>query len=73
MARAWLCHPHFWLLDEPIATLDEKEIERCVQLLSQLRQSGASILMTTHQQGALTALCDSQWQLHQGKLTTEGG
>lgn len=73
MARAWLCQPQFWLLDEPIASLDEKGIERCVQLVSQLRQSGAAILMTSHQQGALTALCDSQWQLHQGKLTTEGG
>lgn len=72
MARAWLCQPQFWLLDEPIASLDEKGIERCVQLVTQLRQSGAAILMTSHQQGALTALCDSQWQLHQGKLITEG-
>jgi tungstate transport system ATP-binding protein len=73
MARAWLCQPLFWLLDEPIASLDEKGMERCVELVTQLRHSGAAILMTSHQQGALTALCDSQWQLHQGKLITEGG
>lgn len=73
MARAWLCQPQFWLLDEPLASLDEKGIERCVQLVSQLRLSGAAILVTSHQQGDLTALCDSQWQLHQGKLITEDG
>ncbi|KDE39088.1 MAG: ATP-binding cassette domain-containing protein [Nitrincola lacisaponensis] len=70
MARAWLCRPMFWLLDEPIASLDEKGVARCVTLVNQLRQSGAGILLITHQQGLLTELCDRQWTLHQGQLLT---
>lgn len=68
MARAWLCKPRFWLLDEPTASLDEKGVGRCVELVTQLRDSGVAILMTTHQRGDLTAICDQTWWLRDGQL-----
>ena len=68
MARAWLCKPRFWLLDEPTASLDEKGVERCVELVAQLRDSGVAILMTTNQLGSLTAICDQTWWLRDGQL-----
>lgn len=68
MARAWLCQPTFWLLDEPMASLDEKGVKKCVDLVMRLREAGAAILLTTHQTSALTEMCDQQWQLVDGQL-----
>ncbi len=70
MARAKLCNPSFWLLDEPTSNLDEKGIRRCVELVSTLQATGASIILTTHQTGLLTELCDQTWWLKQGALIT---
>lgn len=71
MARVWLCKPRFWLLDEPTASLDEKGVKRCVELVTQLRESGVGILMTTHQRGELTEICDQTWWLGEGRLHRE--
>ena len=71
MARARLCKPSFWLLDEPTASLDEKGVKKCVELVKNLRDSGASILLTTHQKGELTDICDQTWWMQDGRLYTE--
>lgn len=71
MARARLCQPSFWLLDEPTASLDEKGVTKCVELVKTLRESGAAILLTTHQQGELTQICDHTWWMKDGHLVPE--
>ncbi|WP_151669350.1 ABC transporter ATP-binding protein [Nitrincola schmidtii] len=71
MARAWLCKPSFWLLDEPTASLDEKGVQKCVELVRNLRDAGAAILLTTHQKGELTDICDQTWWMQEGRLRTE--
>jgi len=68
MARAWLCRPAFWLLDEPTASLDAEATLRFSDLVKQILDEGAGVLLTAHQSGPLSALCHESWVLKEGRL-----
>ncbi|UJF18155.1 energy-coupling factor ABC transporter ATP-binding protein [Vibrio sp. SS-MA-C1-2] len=57
MARAWVLKPSVLLMDEPSANLDEESIVGHVDLVKDLLNQGTSIIITSHQQNALTDLC----------------
>ncbi len=61
MARAWVLKPSILLMDEPSASLDEESVQRIVTMAEDLLESGASIVVTSHQTNALTELCKKQW------------
>ncbi|KGY11205.1 ABC transporter ATP-binding protein [Vibrio tubiashii] len=61
MARAWILKPSILLMDEPSASLDQESIERLVMMANDLLYRGSSIVITSHQQNALTELCNKQW------------
>ncbi|KJY81522.1 ABC transporter ATP-binding protein [Vibrio galatheae] len=69
MARAWILKPSILLMDEPSASLDQESIERLVTMAKDLLERGASLVITSHQQNALTALCNKQWLIHAHQLT----
>ncbi|PSW06208.1 energy-coupling factor ABC transporter ATP-binding protein [Photobacterium lipolyticum] len=68
MARAWVLKPSVLLMDESSASLDCESIERQVHLTEDLLERGSSLVITSHQQNALTALCRRQWTITNAKL-----
>lgn len=46
--RLVLCSPKVYLLDEPTATMDEEQEQRCLQVLSQEAQAGKTMVIVTH-------------------------
>ncbi|NOI57476.1 energy-coupling factor ABC transporter ATP-binding protein [Vibrio coralliilyticus] len=61
MARAWILKPSILLMDEPSASLDQESIDRLVVMAKDLLARGSSIVITSHQENALTDLCRRQW------------
>ncbi|MGF1759844.1 energy-coupling factor ABC transporter ATP-binding protein [Photobacterium sagamiensis] len=68
MARAWVLKPSVLLMDESSASLDSESIERQVHLTEDLLERGSSLVVTSHQKNALTALCRRQWTITNTKL-----
>ena len=46
--RLVLMDPCVWLLDEPTATMDEEQEQRCLQVLSQEAAKGKTLIIVTH-------------------------
>lgn len=51
--RMILCNYNVLLLDEPTATMDEEQEQRCLQVLGQLMQSGKTMVIVTHKTNVL--------------------
>lgn len=68
MARAWVLKPGVLLMDESSASLDQESIERQVVLAKDLLERGTSLVITSHQKNALTALCRRQWTITKTQL-----
>ena len=68
MARAWVLKPSVLLMDESSASMDTESIERQVVLANDLLERGSTLVITSHQQNALTALCRRQWCINNSKL-----
>ncbi|TFH92329.1 energy-coupling factor ABC transporter ATP-binding protein [Vibrio ouci] len=68
MARAWILKPSILLMDEPSASLDQESIERLVIMAQDLIDRGSSLVITSHQQNALTDLCRKQWWIKETTL-----
>ena len=68
MARAWVLKPTVLLMDESSASLDEESIKQQVVLAKDLLERGSSLVITSHQANALTALCRQQWTISNSTL-----
>ncbi|EKO6517015.1 energy-coupling factor ABC transporter ATP-binding protein [Vibrio cholerae] len=68
MARAWILKPSILLMDEPSASLDQESIERLVIMARDLLERCSSLVITSHQTNALTALCKKQWWIKDRQL-----
>ena len=68
MARAWVLKPSVLLMDESSASMDSESIARQVVLAKDLLERGSTLVITSHQQNALTALCRRQWCISNSKL-----
>lgn len=68
MARAWVLKPGLLLMDESSASLDAESIARQVVLARDLLERGSGLVITSHQQNALTALCRRQWTISDTQL-----
>ena len=56
------------ILDEPTATLSDREIERIFTALLALRQEGRSIIYITHRLGEVFRICDQVSVMRNGEL-----
>ena len=72
LARAVLHKPKVLFLDEPTAALDPMTARGIHKLIRDLRDSGSTIFLTTHNMEEATHLCDRVVMLHNGRIIEEG-
>jgi heme exporter protein A len=71
-ARVLLQEPRVVLLDEPYGALDPPGFALVDAVIAELKASGATILMATHQWERAAQLCDTALVLEQGMVTWHG-
>ncbi|MGB7439925.1 MAG: ABC transporter ATP-binding protein [Coleofasciculaceae cyanobacterium] len=72
LARALINRPQIVFLDEPTTGLDPDARQDFWKLVSQLKQSGCGVLLTTHYMDEAQRLCDRLILLQQGKMIDQG-
>jgi rhamnose transport system ATP-binding protein len=71
IARALSTRARFIILDEPTASLTEPEVERLINQLTQLKQSGIAILYVSHRLDEILKLADRVIVLRDGQLAAQ--
>lgn len=72
IARAWILQPKLLMLDEPTSNMDKDSQALVLQMIQQLKQEGAGMLLSSHQNCALTAICEQQWHIENALVTASG-
>jgi len=73
LAKALLNAPEVLLLDEPTASLDPDSADRIRSYLMEYqRESGATILLASHNMPEVERICDDVLMLRQGRLVDRG-
>jgi len=72
LARAILHKPKILFLDEPTSALDPMTARGIHALIQELRDTGSTVFLTTHNMEEATHLCDRIVMLHQGAIIEEG-
>jgi lipooligosaccharide transport system ATP-binding protein len=72
LARAMINQPELLVLDEPTTGLDPQARQQIWERILQLKQSGTTILLTTHYMDEAARLCDRLVIMDYGKILVEG-
>lgn len=72
LARALINKPSLIFLDEPTTGLDPDARQDFWKLVTQLKQGGAGVLLTTHYMDEAQRLCDRLILMQHGKVVDEG-
>jgi ABC-2 type transport system ATP-binding protein len=72
LAVALLDHPRLLLLDEPSNGLDPIGVIELRRILTEVRQSGATVIISSHRLGELERLTSDYVFLHQGRIVQFG-
>ena len=72
MGRAIAMKPELILLDEPAAGLTATEVRQLAERISQIRESGVTILVVEHHMGMVMEIADEIAVLNNGELIAEG-
>ena len=72
LARALINSPKLLFLDEPTSGLDPATSLKIHNLLFELKTSGTTIFLTTHNMEEATKMCDTVALLHLGKIVEYG-
>ena len=70
IAQAVMEEPDILILDEPMTGLDRHGVEEIRRLLSELREQGKTILLTSHYAEDINLLCDTICELDGGRVVT---
>ncbi|MEL4293734.1 energy-coupling factor ABC transporter ATP-binding protein [Shewanella xiamenensis] len=70
IARAWILQPKLLMLDEPTSNMDKDSQSLVLQMIQQLKQQGTGMLLSSHQNCALTAICEQQWRIADQQVIT---
>ena len=69
IAQAIMENPEFLILDEPMNGLDSQGVEDIRNLLTELKQSGKTIMLASHNSDDINALCDVVFEVKNKKIT----
>ncbi|MHC5374062.1 ABC transporter ATP-binding protein [Enterococcus sp. LJL120] len=69
---AFLIEPSLYIIDEPFLGLDPLAINALLELMDQMRNDGAAILMSTHILATAEKYCDRFVVLHNGEIRALG-
>ncbi|MGI9012806.1 MAG: ATP-binding cassette domain-containing protein [Phycisphaerales bacterium] len=72
IAAGVMHQPQVILLDEPTVGVDPQSRERIWQMLNELRQQGASLLLTSHQLDEVERMCERIVIIDHGKVIAAG-
>lgn len=72
LARALIHDPTILILDEPTSGLDPRTRFEFKELLTELRQQGKTILISSHILSELSEICTDVGIIEQGKLVVQG-
>jgi branched-chain amino acid transport system ATP-binding protein len=72
VARALMSRPTMLLMDEPFAGVTPPLVERIASALSDLRDTGVTVLIVEHDLHTLYQLCDSMVVMARGRVVTHG-
>lgn len=72
MAAGLLHHPRFLLLDEPTVGVDPQSREHIFETIFRIRDSGTTILYTSHYMEEVELLCDYITIIDQGRVIAAG-
>jgi lipooligosaccharide transport system ATP-binding protein len=72
IARALINNPELLILDEPTTGLDPQTRHQLWDKLAELKQSGVTILLTTHYMEEAAHLCDRLIIIDRGRILVEG-
>jgi len=70
IAQAIMENPRLLLLDEPTNGLDREGIKDVHRLLKELRADGVTILLTSHSREEIDELCDAEFVMENGRLSS---
>jgi branched-chain amino acid transport system ATP-binding protein len=72
VARALATNPSILLLDEPTGGMNQSEKTEMMRLISQLRDSGLTVLLVEHDMGVIMGISDRIIVLNHGVKIAEG-
>jgi ABC-type polar amino acid transport system ATPase subunit len=72
IVRAIVTDPELLLLDEVTSALDPQLVGEVLDLVTELKESGSTILMTTHEMSFARRVADRIVFLHQGAVVEQG-
>jgi lipopolysaccharide export system ATP-binding protein len=72
IARALAGHPHFILLDEPLAGIDPIAVGEIREQVAHLKDRGIGVLITDHNVRETLKIVDRAYILHEGRVICEG-
>ncbi len=70
IAQAIFESPELLLLDEPTNALDEKSIENIRELLKDIKKTGTTIIIASHNKDDLRILSEQTFKLEEGKMSS---
>jgi molybdate transport system ATP-binding protein len=71
-ARAWVCRPRLWLLDEPFAGIDAPTRAGLLMQIDALTDSGAAVVMSSHHQSEWPTSATHELELARGHARYAG-
>lgn len=72
IAASLIGNPDFWILDEPMSGLDPRAQQKFRDLILKLKESGKTILVSSHSLDDLKLLCDRVIVLEKTKVIMDG-
>jgi general L-amino acid transport system ATP-binding protein len=72
IARALAMQPKIMLFDEPTSALDPEMIKEVLDVMTELAESGMTMLVVTHEMGFAREVCDRLVFFDEGQVVEQG-